>query len=67
MPNGYCSIDFQVYHIDLSFFTREVLVSGICGGDCADEPFMQFVIDNKALIQVDSKLNNTLALWSQII
>ena len=27
---------------------------------------MQFVIDNKALIQVDSTLN-TVALWSQII
>ena len=31
-----------------------------------DEPFMQFAIDNKAIIQVDSKLN-TLALWSQIV
>ena len=56
MPNGNYSIDFQVYRIDLSFCTRKVLVSGICGGECADEPFMQFAIDNKALIQVDSKL-----------
>ena len=31
-----------------------------------DEPFMQFVMDSKALTQVDSKLN-TLVLWSQII
>ena len=31
-------IDFQVYHIDLSFFTSEVLVSRICGGQYADGP-----------------------------
>ena len=67
MPNDNYSIDFQVYRIDLSFFTRELLVSRICGGECWwDEPFMQFVIDNKALAQADSKLN-TLVLWSQII
>ena len=36
MPNGNYSIDIQVYGIELSFFTDEVLVSGICGGECAD-------------------------------
>ena len=36
MPNDNYSSDFRVYHIDLSFFTREVLVSGICGGEYAD-------------------------------
>ena len=43
---------------DLSFLTPEVLVSRICGGlkrVCWwDEPFTQFVIHNKTLIQVDS-------------
>ena len=36
MPSGNYSIDFQVYHTDLSFFIHEVLVSRICGGECAD-------------------------------
>ena len=58
-------LTFRVYRIDLSFFTREVLVSGICGGECADAMMgrtIQFVI----VIQVDSSKLNTLAFWSQI-
>ena len=65
MPNGNYSNDFQVYRTDLSFFIREVLVSRICGGECADG-MNDLFIDDKALTQVDSILN-TLALWSQII
>ena len=56
MPNDNYSIDFQVYRIDLSFFTREFLFqeSAKEGVLMRREPFMQFVIDNKALIRVDS-------------
>ena len=69
--NGNYSIDFQpiqVYRIDLPFFTCEVLVSRICGGECAGgtNHLCSLSADNKALTQVDSKLY-TLSLWSQIM
>ena len=64
MPNGNYSIEFQVYRIDLPFFTREVLV--FLFQESADESVMMGRNIHKALTQVDSELN-TLALWSETI
>ena len=67
MPNGNYSIDFQVYRTELFLHTWSSCFKNLRKSVCWwEEPFMQFFIDNKALTQVNSKLN-TLALWSQII